>query len=93
MSVTAFADELEQQKPEPELLRDDQKLKWRPWLERRQQPHEASGRPSNGRTVFGYDNLEVLDANGERSHVVQRINEDEVTIIRRMLICVQRPPD
>jgi len=68
-------------------------LEWQPWLERRQQPHEASGRARNGRTVSGYDNLEVLDANGERSHVERRIDENEVTIIRRMLICVQQPPD
>ena len=36
---------------------------------------------TGGRT-FGYDNIEVKDANGRRSHVIARINEEEAAIVR-----------
>lgn len=37
-----------------------------------------------GGRCFGYDNHDVLGANGERSHVEQRINETEAAIVRRI---------
>jgi DNA invertase Pin-like site-specific DNA recombinase len=70
MSVTAFADELERQKAGLRVY-DAMRRK------------AAAGQVTGGR-VFGYDNLEVLGANGERSHVERRINEAEAAVIRRM---------
>jgi site-specific DNA recombinase len=37
-----------------------------------------------GGCVFGYDNLEIVDASGKRSHVERRINDVEATIVRRI---------
>lgn len=37
-----------------------------------------------GGTLFGYDNVDVLDMAGRRSHVERRINETEAAIIRRI---------
>jgi site-specific DNA recombinase len=70
MSVTAFADELERQKAGLRVY-DAMSRKAR------------AGHVTGGR-VFGYDNLEVLDASGQRSHVERRINEDEAAVVRRM---------
>jgi hypothetical protein len=42
-----------------------------------------AGHVTGGR-VFGYDNVDVLDANGKRSHVERRINETEAVIVRRI---------
>jgi DNA invertase Pin-like site-specific DNA recombinase len=61
MSVTAFADELERQKAALRVY-DAMQRKAR------------AGHVCGGR-VFGYDNLEVLDAKGDRSHVERRVNE------------------
>src|SRR3982750_2779008 len=68
MSVTAFADELERQKAAMRVYDA---------LQRKARAGDVTG----GR-VFGYDNLEVLGANGERSHVERRINEDKAAVIR-----------
>jgi site-specific DNA recombinase len=70
MSVTAFADELEREKA-------------------RQRTHDAMQRKARaghvtGGRVFGYDNVEVLGINGQRSHVERRINEAEAAVVRRM---------
>ena len=70
MSVTAFADELERQKAGLRVY-DAMSRKAR------------AGHVTGGR-VFGYDNLDVLDASGQRSHVERRINEAEAVVIRRM---------
>ena len=42
-----------------------------------------AGHVTGGR-VFGYDNLEILGADGKRSHVERRINETEAAVIRRI---------
>src|SRR5215204_2483508 len=70
MSVTAFADELERQKAAMRVY-DAMRRK------------AAAGQVTGGR-VFGYDNHEVLGANGERSHVERRINEAEAAVVRRI---------
>ena len=70
MSVTAFADELERQKAGLRVY-DAMRRKAR------------AGHVTGGR-VFGYDNVEVLDADGQRSHVERRINEAEAAVVRRI---------
>ena len=37
-----------------------------------------------GGRVFGYDNIEILDAHGKRSHVERAVNETEAAIVRRI---------
>src|SRR5262245_60383378 len=69
LSLTAFADEFEREKA-------------------RQRTHDALLRKAKagqvtGERVFGYDNVDVLGANGKRSHVERRINEAEAAIVRR----------
>ncbi len=70
LSLTAFADELEREKG-------------------RQRTYDAmirkarAGHVTGGR-VFGYDNVEVLNASGERSHVTRQINPAEAVVVRRM---------
>ena len=44
-----------------------------------------AGHVTGGRT-FGYDNVEILGADGKRSHVERRINEAEAAVIRRIFI-------
>jgi DNA invertase Pin-like site-specific DNA recombinase len=70
MSVTAFADELERQKAGLRVY-DAMTRKAR------------AGHVTGGR-VFGYDNLEMHDASGQRSHVERRINEAEAAAVRRI---------
>jgi site-specific DNA recombinase len=70
MSVTAFADELEREKA-------------------RQRTYDAMQRKARaghvtGGRVFGYDNIEVVGPDGQRSHVERRINDGEAAVIRRM---------
>ena len=36
------------------------------------------------RKIFGYDNLDVRDASGQRSHVERQINQTEAGVIRRI---------
>ena len=42
-----------------------------------------SGHCVGGR-VFGYDNVEIREADGKRSHVEHRINEAEAAIVRQI---------
>jgi hypothetical protein len=42
-----------------------------------------AGHVTGGR-VFGYDNVEIPGPDGQRSHVVRRINEAEATVVRRI---------
>jgi site-specific DNA recombinase len=70
MSLTAFADELEREKA-------------------RQRTYDAMQRKAKaghvtGGRVFGYDNLEIVCANGQRSHVERRINEAEAAVVRKI---------
>jgi site-specific DNA recombinase len=37
-----------------------------------------------GGRLFGYDNIDVLDGGGKRSHVVRQINDAEAAIVRRI---------
>jgi site-specific DNA recombinase len=75
LSLTAFADELEREKA-------------------RQRTYDAMQRKARaghvtGGACFGYTNIEVLDAAGQRSHVERRINADEAEIVRRIFeMCV-----
>ena len=70
LSLTTFADELEREKA-------------------RQRTYDAmvrkarAGHVTGGR-VFGYDNVEVFGRDGQRSHVVRRINEAEAAVVRRI---------
>ena len=43
-----------------------------------------AGHVTGGR-VFGYDNLEVLEPDGRRSHVERRINDAEAAVVRRIV--------
>ena len=83
MSLTAFADELEREKA-------------------RQRTYDAmsakakAGHVTGGR-VFGYDNVEIIGADGQRSHVERRINDAEAAVVRRIFELVRaglrRQPD
>lgn len=70
LSLTAFADELEREKARQRVT-DAMQRKAR------------AGHVTGGR-VFGYDNIEVVDATGRRSHVERRINEAEAAVVRRI---------
>ena len=70
LSLATFADELERQKAALRVY-DAMRRK------------AAAGHVTGGK-VFGYDNLEVLDAKGDRSHVERRINETEAAVVRRL---------
>jgi hypothetical protein len=37
-----------------------------------------------GGRVFGYDNVEIVDASGRRSHVERTVNATEAAIVRRI---------
>lgn len=70
LSLTTFADELEREKA-------------------RQRTYDAMARKAKaghvtGGRVFGYDNVEVQGANGERSHVNRVINKDEAAVVLRI---------
>jgi site-specific DNA recombinase len=70
LSLTAFADELEREKARQRTA-DAMVRKAR------------AGHVTGGR-VFGYDNVEVLDHAGQRSHVERRINDAEAVVVRRI---------
>ena len=61
LSLTAFADELEREKARQRT--------YDAMLRKAQAGHVTGGR------VFGYDNVDVLGADGKRSHVERRIND------------------
>jgi DNA invertase Pin-like site-specific DNA recombinase len=70
LSLTAFADELEREKA-------------------RQRTYDAMQRKARaghvtGGRVFGYDNVEILGPDGQRSHVERRINEKEAAVVRQI---------
>jgi site-specific DNA recombinase len=70
LSLTAFADELEREKARQRVT--DAMIR-----------KARSGHCCGGR-VFGYDNVEVLDASGKRSHVERAVNPTEAAIVRRI---------
>src|SRR5688500_2894788 len=70
LSLTAFADELEREKARQRVTDT---------MVRKAKAGEVTG----GR-VFGYHNVPVCNANGQRSHVDRRINEREAAVIRRI---------
>jgi site-specific DNA recombinase len=70
LSLTTFADELEREKA-------------------RQRTYEAMQRKARaghvtGGRVFGYDNVEILDADDQRSHVERQIDQTEAAVVRRI---------
>jgi site-specific DNA recombinase len=76
LSLTAFADELEREKARQRTT-DAMQRKAR------------AGHVTGGR-VFGYDNAEVLDADGRRSHVMRRVNETEAAVVRSIFkLCAE----
>src|SRR5262245_51998949 len=70
LSLTAFADELEREKARQRTY-DAMRRKAR------------AGHVTGGR-VFGYDNVEVLGIDGQRSHVQRKINEAEAAVVRQI---------
>jgi len=70
MSLTAFADELEREK--------GRQRTYDAMLRKAKAGHVTGGR------VFGYDNVDVLSAAGDRSHVMRRINEAEAAVVSRI---------
>jgi len=70
LSLTAFADELEREKARQRVT-DAMTRK------------AKAGHVCGGKT-FGYDNVEILNADGRRSHVERRINETEASTVRRI---------
>src|SRR5262245_43317972 len=76
MSVTAFADELE---------RDKARQRTYDAMERKARALHVTG----GR-VYGYDNVDVPGPNGQRSHVVRRVNEEQAAVVRRIFaLCAE----
>lgn len=70
LSLTTFADELEREKA-------------------RQRTYDAMQRKARaghvtGGRVFGYDNVDVIGPDGQRSHVERRINDREAVIVRQI---------
>ena len=70
LSLTAFADELEREKARQRTY--DAMLR------------KAKARHVTGGRCFGYDNVEVVGADGKRSHVERRVNEGEAEVVRRI---------
>src|SRR5262249_32129910 len=70
LSLTNFAAEMEREKAR-QRVRDALVRKAR------------SGHVTGGRT-YGYDNVEVLSPEGQRLHVVRRVNEEQAGVIRRI---------
>ena len=68
LSLTAFADELEREKA-------------------RQRTYDAMVRKARaghvcGGKTFGYENVDILTSEGQRSHVERRVNEAEAAVVR-----------
>ncbi len=70
LSLTTFADELEREKARQRT--------YDAMLRKAKAGHVTGGR------VFGYDNVEILGADGKRSHVQRQINPDEAAVVRRI---------
>jgi site-specific DNA recombinase len=71
LSLATDADELEREKARQRVTDAVQR--------KARAGHVCGGR------VFGYDNVEIVDAGGKRSHVERRINEAEAAIVLRRL--------
>src|SRR5882724_9416280 len=55
----------------------------------RQRTHDALSRKARalhvtGGRVYGYDNVEVAGTDGQRLHVVRRVNEEQAAVVRRI---------
>ncbi len=76
LSVAAYADELERERA-------------------RQRTYDALERKARalhvtGGRVYGYDNVEVLDAVGRRLHVIRRVNPEQAAVVRRIFaLCAE----
>jgi site-specific DNA recombinase len=70
LSLTAFADELEREKA--------RQRRYDAMVRKARAGHVTGGR------VFGYENVDVQDAEGRRLYVERRILEDEAAIVRRI---------
>lgn len=70
LSLTAFADELEREKARQRT--------YDAMLRKAKAGHVTGGR------VFGYENVDVVDAAGQRSHVERRILEPEADVVREI---------
>jgi site-specific DNA recombinase len=70
LSLTTFADELEREKARQRT--------YDTMLRKAQAGHVTGGR------VFGYDNVEISDVDGKRSHVERRVNEAEAAVVRKI---------
>lgn len=76
LSLTTFADELEREKARQRTY-DAMQRKAR------------AGHVTGGRT-FGYDNVTISGADGQRSHVERRINENEAAVVREIFrLCAE----
>src|SRR5213083_2715528 len=70
LSLTNFASEMEREKAQ-------------------QRTYDAMARKARaqhvtGGKVYGYDNVDVMDAEGRRQHVVRRINPAQAAVVRRI---------
>jgi DNA invertase Pin-like site-specific DNA recombinase len=70
LSLTAFADELEREKARQRT--------YDAMLRKARAGHVTGGR------VFGYDNIEVTNLDGRRSHVERRTNDSEAEVVRKI---------
>jgi site-specific DNA recombinase len=70
LSLTTFADELEREKARQRT--------YDAMLRKARAGHVTGGR------VFGYENVDVLAADGRRSHVERQINDAEAVVVRRI---------
>jgi DNA invertase Pin-like site-specific DNA recombinase len=70
MTLKAFADEMEREQ-----------ARSRTYAAMRRKAE--AGHVTGGRT-FGYDNVEVKDASGKRSHVEATINDEQAAVVRRI---------
>ena len=76
LSLATYADELEREKARQRVTDAMQR--------KAKAGHVCGGR------VFGYDNVEIVDARGKRSHVERRINEAEAAVVRRVFeLCAE----
>jgi DNA invertase Pin-like site-specific DNA recombinase len=70
LSLTVFADELEREKARQRTTDA--------MVRKAKAGHVCGGR------VFGYDNVDVLGADGRRSHVTRQINDRQAAVVRRI---------
>ena len=76
MNVAAFADEVEREKARQRTA--DAMLR-----------KARAGHVTGGR-IYGYDNVEVADAEGRRQHVLRQVNAAQAAVIRRIFaLCAE----